>query len=82
MMASHTFAEKSADAVAASIAVLLSLHDQTAPCSNTIEESKCIATIVSIHECCSIPEGSTPPIRPVAGSGCQCITILRGPQKD
>jgi len=33
-MASHTFAEKSADAVAANIAVLLSLHDQTAPCNN------------------------------------------------
>lgn len=32
VIASHTFAEKSADAVAASIAVLLSLHDHTAPC--------------------------------------------------
>ena len=36
MMASHTFAEKSADAVAASMAVLLSPHDQTAPCSTQI----------------------------------------------
>ena len=33
MIASQSFAEKSADAVAASMAVLLSTHDQTAPCS-------------------------------------------------